>query len=65
MQPTGNLIADTICRTAELGLSITNAADAGAVTIINAVPVVVDDTCPDCGSLGRRRDGFDARLGDI
>ncbi|WP_394288495.1 hypothetical protein [Corynebacterium variabile] len=43
MQPTGNLIADTICRTAELGLSITNAADAGAVTIINAVPVVVDD----------------------
>lgn len=65
MQPTGNLIADTICRTAELGLSITNAADAGAVTIINAVPVAVDDTCPDCGALGRRRDHVTRRVVDL
>ena len=37
MQPTGNLVADTICRTAEIGLTITGAADAGTITIIDAV----------------------------
>ena len=46
MHPTGNLVADTICRTAELGLTITDAADAGTLTIINAEPVDVADTCP-------------------
>ena len=41
MKPTGNLVADTICRTAEIGLAITGAADAGALTIIEATPVAV------------------------
>lgn len=32
MQPSGNLVADTICRTPEIGLTITDAADAGEST---------------------------------
>ena len=39
MHTTGNLVADTICRTAEIGLTITDAADAGPLTVINATPV--------------------------
>ena len=51
MQPTtGNLVADTICRTAEIGLTITGAADAGTLTIIDAAPVTVDGLCPECGN---------------
>lgn len=65
MQPTGNLIADTICRTAELGVSIINAADACPVTIINAVPVAVDNACPDCRALGTRRNHVTRRLVDL
>jgi hypothetical protein len=34
VHPTGNLVADTICRTAELGLTITDAADAGTLTFV-------------------------------
>lgn len=33
MKPNGNLVADTICRTAEIGLAITGTADAGLLTI--------------------------------
>ncbi|MFA1532368.1 hypothetical protein ACDL65_10100 [Corynebacterium belfantii] len=51
MKPTGNLVADTICRTTENGLAITCAADAGALTIIEATPVAVIDVCPDCGPV--------------
>jgi hypothetical protein len=50
VRPTGNFVADTICRTAELGLTITGAAD--TLTVINADPVDVADTCPDCGVPG-------------
>ena len=56
MHPTGNLVADTICRTAELGLTMTDAADAGTLTIINAEPVDVDDQCPGCKHPGVLRD---------
>lgn len=49
MQPTFNLVADTICRTAELGLTITNAADSGDFTVIHADPVTSSDLCPGCG----------------
>ena len=48
MHTTGNLVADTICRTAEIGLTITDAADAGLFTAIDAAPVTVDDQCPGC-----------------
>ena len=56
MQPTGNLVADTICRTAEIGLTITGAADAGNITIIDAAPVAVSDACPECSWPGTKRD---------
>ena len=52
MQPSGNLVADTICRTAEIGLTITGAADAGTFTIIDAAPVAVEGHCPDCTQPG-------------
>ena len=56
MQPSGNLVADTICRTAEIGLTITGAADAGTFTIIDAAPVAVEGHCPDCTQPGKLRD---------
>ncbi|MGP5245546.1 ISL3 family transposase, partial [Corynebacterium variabile] len=37
--PAPNLVADTICRTVELGLSIDNAADAGNITHLYCHPV--------------------------
>lgn len=36
-----------------------------AVTIINAVPVAVDDTCPNCGTNGTIRDHITRRLVDL
>ena len=65
MQPSGNLVADTICRTAEIGLTITGAADAGSITIIDATPVAVDDSCPDCQSPGKKRDHVVRTLVDL
>lgn len=46
MQPSCNLVADTICRTAEIGLTFTGAADAGALTIIDAASVAVEGALP-------------------
>lgn len=65
MHLAGNLVADTICRTAEIGLTITDAADAGTVTITNADPVAVADSCPDCTALGVKRDHVQRRLVDL
>lgn len=65
MKPTGNLVADTICRTAEIGLTITGAADAGTITIIDAAPVAVSNTCPECGHPGKLRDHILRRLVDL
>lgn len=65
MHSSGNLVADTICRTAEIGLTITGAADAGSITIIDAAPVAVDDHCPDCGHSGKLRDHTTRRLVDL
>lgn len=66
MQPTtGNLVADTICRTAEIGLTITGAADAGTLTIIDAAPVTVDGLCPECGNPGKLRDHIVRTLVDL
>ena len=55
MLPGGNLVVDTICRTAEIGLTITGAADAANITIIDAGPVTVDGLCPECGNPGKLR----------
>jgi transposase len=65
VHPTGNLVADTICRTAELGLTITGAADAGTLTLIDAAPVAVADSCPDCAMPGAKRDHVRRRLVDL
>ena len=56
MRPSGNLVADTICRTAEIGVTITAAADAGTFTIIDAAPVALEGHCPDCTHPGTLRD---------
>ena len=65
MKATGNLVADTICRTAEIGLAITGAADAGPLTIIETTPVAVSGACPDCGQPGKLRDHITRRLVDL
>ena len=65
MHSSGNLVADTICRTAEIGLTITGAADAGSITIIDATPVAVTTTCPECGHPGKLRDHILRRLVDL
>ena len=60
-----NLVADTICRTVELGLSIDNAADAGSVTHLYCHPVTLDSSCPGCGHACRVRDHVERRLVDL
>ena len=65
MQPSGNLVADTICRTAEICLTITGASDAGTFTIIDAAPVAVEGHCPDCTQPGKLRDHTVRRLVDL
>ena len=49
MQPNGNVIVDTICRTAKLGTTITGATENGDVTVIEAEPVEPINECPTCG----------------
>ena len=43
MQPNGSFIVDTICRTAELGVTITGAAENGDVTVIEACLLYTSD----------------------
>ncbi|WP_238525998.1 transposase family protein [Corynebacterium nuruki] len=59
-----NFVADTIRRTAELGLSIDNAADAGTVTHLYCHPVIVSSSCPGCGQDCRICDHVERRLTD-
>ena len=51
MQPNGNVIVDTICRTAKLGTTITGATENGDVTVIEAEPVEPINECLPAGSL--------------
>jgi transposase len=60
-----NIVADTICRTAELGLSIDNAADAGNITHLYCRPSSIDATCPGCGRGCKIRDHVERRLTDL
>lgn len=62
---TTNLVADTICRTVELGLTITGAAINETVTRIDCRPVEYDPTCPNCGQPGRLRDHIERPLTDL
>jgi transposase len=51
-----SVVADTIMRTIELGVMITDAAVDEKQTTIFCSPVARDARCPDCGREGRYRD---------
>jgi len=59
------LVADTICRTVELGVTITGAAIAEELTWIDCRPVEHDPICPKCGTSGRLRDHVERILTDL
>ena len=56
MQPSSNIVADTICRTAELGLAITNAAHNDECTVIECEALAPINACPVCDLPGVLRD---------
>ncbi|OZC31606.1 ISL3 family transposase [Gordonia polyisoprenivorans] len=59
-------IADTICRTIELGVTITDAAiDAEDQTHLFCQVVAPKDACPSCGQAGRLRDHVDREVADL
>lgn len=58
-------MAFTICRMADLGLSITDAAIGQARTRIWCAPVVDAVTCPSCGRPGRVRDHLTRDVVDV
>lgn len=59
-------VADVICRTAELGVSITGASiDKADMTVIDARPLETQGFCPTCGAEGRLRDHVVRELVDI
>ena len=59
------LVADTICRTVELGLTITGAAIAEDLIHIECRPVDVDPRCPTCEQPRRLRDHVERVLTDL
>ena len=65
MNATASLLADTICRTVELGVTIDDAAVAGEFTHLFCSPVAVDPVCADCGAVGRLRDHVERELTDL
>src|SRR5690625_3977041 len=66
MESTCCPVADVICRTAELGVSITGASvDEDDMTVIEARPVDKEGFCPSCGAEGRLRDHVVRELVDI
>ena len=60
-----SVVADTIMRTIELGVTITDAAVDEKVTTIFCAPLVRDPRCPDCGRQGRYRDTVVRPLADL
>ena len=60
-----SVVADTIMRTIELGVTITDAAVDEEVTTIFCAPVARDPRCPDCGREGRYRDTITRPLTDL
>jgi transposase len=59
------VVADTIMRTIELGVTITDAAVDDKQTTIFCTPVARDPRCPDCGQDGRYRDTVVRPLTDL
>jgi transposase len=66
MSPPAQIVADTIVRTVELGVRITDAAVAGETTVVFA-DLVVDGPgrCPGCGLVGTYRDRIERRVSDV
>ena len=60
-----SVVADTIMRTIELGVTITDAAVDEKQTTIFCTPVTRDPRCPDCGADGRYRDTVTRPLTDL
>ena len=60
-----SVVADTIMRTIELGVMITDAAVDEKQTTIFCSPVARDARCPDCGREGRYRDTVIRPLTDL
>lgn len=60
-----SVVADTIMRTIELGVTITDAAVDDERTTIFCAPVARDPRCPDCGREGRYRDTVIRPLTDL
>jgi transposase len=60
-----SVVADTIMRTIELGVTITDAAVDDKQTTIFCTPVARDPRCPDCGRDGRYRDAVTRPLTDL
>ena len=60
-----SVVADTIMRTIELGVTITDAAVDEKATTIFCTPVMRDPRCPDCGHEGRYRDTVTRPLTDL
>ena len=59
-----SVVADTIMRTIELGVTISDAAVDDETTTIFCAPVTRDPRCPDCGRDGRYRDTVTRPLTD-
>lgn len=61
-----SIVADTIMRTIELGVTTTDAALDDDVTVVFC-DLLVDgpDRCPQCGSLGRYRDTIVRTVTDL
>jgi transposase len=69
LQPTtapAQIVADTIVRTVELGVRITDAAVAGETTVLWC-ELLVDGPgrCPGCGLVGTYRDHVERRVSDV
>ena len=61
-----SVIADTIVRTVELGVTITNAAIDGQTTVVWCELLAAGPgRCPDCGMAGIYRDRIERRLTDL
>ena len=60
-----SVVADTLMRTIELGVTITDAAVDEKQTTIFCTPVARDPRCPDCGRDGRYRDTVIRPLTDL
>ena len=68
-QPTfspASILADTIVRTVELGVTITDAAIDGETTVVWCeLRANSPDRCPGCGTVGTYRDRVERRLTDL